>query len=186
VTALRNAIAERVPHAPCSWPARRRQTTSRASSRSLNCDEARRRSRAGTAPPLEIAAGTRSTQEIDAASNTGVANVRDPRSARHAAAPEAPHLHSMRCICSSTAAFNAAEDAGGAAAPSLFIRDDRSPEDPGHGAVAGVALRPALALERGARLLRKICAADSIDAPEAVLRATCARRTAATRRPDPD
>ena len=86
-------------------------TLARILARALNCDEGPTEKPCGRCSPcLEIAAGTSlDVQEIDAASNTGVDNVREIReSVRYAAAPGKHRIFIIDEVhMLSTAAFNA-------------------------------------------------------------------------------
>jgi DNA polymerase-3 subunit gamma/tau len=181
VTALRNALRlGRVPHAILFAGPRgvAKTTLARILARALNCDEGPTEKPCGRCSPcLEIANGTSlDVQEIDAASNTGVDNVREIRdSVRYAAAPGKHRIFIIDEVhMLSTAAFNALLKTLEEPPPrSLFIFATTDPQK-----------IPVTVLSRVQRfdlrrlthaellgLLRKICAADHIEAPEAVLRA---------------
>jgi DNA polymerase-3 subunit gamma/tau len=181
VTALRNALRlGRVPHALLLAGPRgvAKTTIARILARALNCDEGPTEKPCGKCSPcLEIAAGTSlDVQEIDAASNTGVDNVREIReSVRYAAAPGKHRIFIIDEVhMLSTAAFNALLKTLEEPPPrSLFIFATTDPQK-----------IPVTVLSRVQRfdlkrlgnaelltLLQKICAADGIEAPEAVLRA---------------
>ncbi|HTO08293.1 MAG TPA: DNA polymerase III subunit gamma/tau [Myxococcota bacterium] len=181
VTALRNAIRlGRVPHAILLAGPRgvAKTTLARILARSLNCDEGPTEKPCGhCAPCLEIAAGTSlDVQEIDAASNTGVDNVREIReSVRYAAAPGKHRIFIIDEVhMLSTAAFNALlKTLEEPPARSLFIFATTDPQKIPTTVLSRVQrfdLRR-LSSDELLGLLRKICAADSIDAPEQVLRA---------------
>jgi DNA polymerase-3 subunit gamma/tau len=180
VTALRNAIRlGRVPHALLLAGPRgvAKTTIARILARALNCDEGPTEKPCGSCSPcLEIAAGTSlDVQEIDAASNTGVDNVREIReSVRYAAAPGKHRIFIIDEVhMLSTAAFNALLKTLEEPPPrSLFILATTDPQK-----------IPITVLSRVQRfdlrrlgnaellaLLGKICSADGILAPEAVLR----------------
>ena len=180
VTALRNAIRlGRVPHALLLAGPRgvAKTTIARILARALNCDEGPTEKPCGTCSPcLEIAAGTSlDVQEIDAASNTGVDNVREIReSVRYAAAPGKHRIFIIDEVhMLSTAAFNALLKTLEEPPPRcLFIFATTDPQK-----------IPITVLSRVQRfdlrrlgnaellsLLGKICAADGIEAPESVLR----------------
>jgi len=181
VTALRNALRlGRVPHALLLAGPRgvAKTTIARILARALNCDEGPTEKPCGKCSAcLEIAAGTSlDVQEIDAASNTGVDNVREIReSVRYAAAPGKHRIFIIDEVhMLSTAAFNALLKTLEEPPPrSLFIFATTDPQK-----------IPVTVLSRVQRfdlkrlgnaellaLLQKICAADGIEAPEAVLRA---------------
>ncbi|HTO55396.1 MAG TPA: DNA polymerase III subunit gamma/tau [Myxococcota bacterium] len=181
VTALRNAIKlGRVPHALLLAGPRgvAKTTLARILARSLNCDEGPTEKPCGhCAPCLEIAAGTSlDVQEIDAASNTGVDNVREIReSVRYAAAPGKHRIFIIDEVhMLSSAAFNALLKTLEEPPPrSLFIFATTDPQKIPVTVLSRVQrfdLRR-LSNEELLGLLRKICAADSIEAPEEVLRA---------------
>jgi DNA polymerase-3 subunit gamma/tau len=181
VTALRNAIRlGRVPHALLLAGPRgvAKTTLARILARALNCDEGPTEKPCGHCPPcLEIAAGTSlDVQEIDAASNTGVDNVREIReSVRYAAAPGKHRIFIIDEVhMLSTAAFNALLKTLEEPPPrSLFIFATTDPQKIPTTVLSRVQrfdLRR-LSSDELLGLLRKICAADSIDAPEEVLRA---------------
>jgi DNA polymerase-3 subunit gamma/tau len=181
VTALRNAIRlGRVPHALLLAGPRgvAKTTLARILARALNCDEGPTEKPCGHCTPcLEIAAGTSlDVQEIDAASNTGVDNVREIReSVRYAPAPGKHRIFIIDEVhMLSTAAFNALLKTLEEPPPrSLFIFATTDPQKIPTTVLSRVQrfdLRR-LASDELLGLLRKICAADSIDAPEEVLRA---------------
>ena len=180
VTALRNALRlGRVPHALLLAGPRgvAKTTIARILARALNCDEGPTEKPCGKCSPcLEIAAGTSlDVQEIDAASNTGVDNVREIReSVRYAAAPGKHRIFIIDEVhMLSTAAFNALLKTLEEPPPrSLFIFATTDPQK-----------IPVTVLSRVQRfdlrrlgnadllvLLGKICKADGIEAPESVLR----------------
>ena len=180
VTALRNALRlGRVPHALLLAGPRgvAKTTIARILARALNCDEGPTEKPCGVCSPcLEIAAGTSlDVQEIDAASNTGVDNVREIReSVRYAAAPGKYRIFIIDEVhMLSTPAFNALLKTLEEPPPrSLFILATTDPQK-----------IPITVLSRVQRfdlrrlgnaellsLLGKICSADGIEAPEAVLR----------------
>ncbi|MEX2208692.1 MAG: DNA polymerase III subunit gamma/tau [Myxococcota bacterium] len=180
VTALRNALRlGRVPHALLLAGPRgvAKTTIARILARALNCDEGPTEKPCGHCSPCrEIAAGTSlDVQEIDAASNTGVDNVREIReSVRYAAAPGKHRIYIIDEVhMLSTAAFNALLKTLEEPPPrSLFILATTDPQK-----------IPITVLSRVQRfdlrrlgsaelltLLGKICAADGIEASETVLR----------------
>jgi len=180
VTALRNAIRlARVPHALLLAGPRgvAKTTIARILARALNCDEGPTEKPCGRCSPcLEIAAGTSlDVQEIDAASNTGVDNVREIReSVRYAAAPGKHRIFIIDEVhMLSTPAFNALLKTLEEPPPrSLFILATTDPQK-----------IPITVLSRVQRfdlrrlgsaelltLLGRICSADGIEVPEAVLR----------------
>ncbi len=180
VTALRNALRlGRVPHAILLTGPRgvAKTTIARILARALNCDEGPTEKPCGRCSPcLEIAAGTSlDVQEIDAASNTGVDNVREIReSVRYAAAPGKHRIFIIDEVhMLSTPAFNALLKTLEEPPPqSLFILATTDPQK-----------IPITVLSRVQRfdlrklgnaelltLLGKICSADGIEVSETVLR----------------
>jgi len=181
VTALRNALRlGRVPHAILLAGPRgvAKTTLARILARALNCDEGPTEKPCGRCSPcLEIAAGTSlDVQEIDAASNTGVDNVREIReSVRYAAAPGKHRIFIIDEVhMLSTAAFNALLKTLEEPPPrSLFIFATTDPQKIPTTVLSRVQrfdLRRLTNAELLA-LLRKICSADGIEAAEPVLRA---------------
>ena len=181
VTALRNALRlGRVPHAILLAGPRgvAKTTLARILARALNCDEGPTEKPCGRCTScLEIAAGTSlDVQEIDAASNTGVDNVREIReSVRYAASPGKHRIFIIDEVhMLSTAAFNALLKTLEEPPPrSLFIFATTDPQKIPVTVLSRVQrfdLRRLSNVELLA-LLRKICSADGIDAPEPVLRA---------------
>ena len=181
VTALRNAIQlGRVPHAILLAGPRgvAKTTLARILARALNCDEGPTDKPCGRCTPcLEIAAGTSlDVQEIDAASNTGVDNVREIReSVRYAAAPGKHRIFIIDEVhMLSTAAFNALlKTLEEPPARSLFIFATTDPQKIPQTVLSRVQRFDLRRLSNAEllALLRKICAADAIEAPEPVLRA---------------
>ena len=181
VTALRNAIKlGRVPHAILLAGPRGvgKTTLARILARALNCDEGPTEKPCGRCSPcLEIAAGTSlDVQEIDAASNTGVDNVREIReSVRYAAAPGKHRIFIIDEVhMLSTAAFNALLKTLEEPPPrSLFIFATTDPQKIPQTVLSRVQRFDLRRLSNAEllALLRKICAADAIEAPEPVLRA---------------
>ena len=181
VTALRNAIKlGRVPHAILLAGPRgvAKTTLARILARALNCDEGPTEKPCGRCSPcLEIAAGTSlDVQEIDAASNTGVDNVREIReSVRYAAAPGKYRIFIIDEVhMLSTAAFNALlKTLEEPPARSLFIFATTDPQKIPQTVLSRVQRFDLRRLSNAEllALLRKICAADAIEAPEPVLRA---------------
>ncbi|HKC51021.1 MAG TPA: DNA polymerase III subunit gamma/tau [Myxococcota bacterium] len=181
VTALRNALRlGRVPHAILLAGPRgvAKTTLARILARALNCDEGPTEKPCGRCPPcLEIAAGTSlDVQEIDAASNTGVDNVREIReSVRYAAAPGKHRIFIIDEVhMLSTAAFNALLKTLEEPPPhSLFIFATTDPQKIPSTVLSRVQRFDLRRLSNAEllALLRKICSADGIEAPEPVLRA---------------
>jgi DNA polymerase-3 subunit gamma/tau len=181
VTALRNALRlGRVPHAILLAGPRgvAKTTLARILARALNCDEGPTEKPCGRCPPcLEIAAGTSlDVQEIDAASNTGVDNVREIReSVRYAAAPGKHRIFIIDEVhMLSTAAFNALLKTLEEPPPrSLFIFATTDPQKIPTTVLSRVQRFDLRRLSNAEllALLRKICSADGIEAPEPVLRA---------------
>ena len=181
VTALRNAIKlGRVPHAILLAGPRgvAKTTLARILARALNCDEGPTEKPCGRCSPcLEIAAGTSlDVQEIDAASNTGVDNVREIReSVRYAAAPGKHRIFIIDEVhMLSTAAFNALlKTLEEPPARSLFIFATTDPQKIPQTVLSRVQRFDLRRLSNAEllALLQKICAADAIEAPEPVLRA---------------
>jgi DNA polymerase-3 subunit gamma/tau len=181
VTALRNALRlGRVPHALLFAGPRgvAKTTLARLLARALNCDEGPTEKPCGKcAPCREIAAGTSlDVQEIDAASNTGVDNVREIReSVRYAAAPGKHRIFIIDEVhMLSSAAFNALLKTLEEPPPrSLFIFATTDPQKIPETVLSRVQRFDLRRLGSADLLvlLKKICAADSIEAPEGVLRA---------------
>ncbi len=181
VTALRNALRlGRVPHAILLAGPRgvAKTTLARILARALNCDEGPTEKPCGRCSPcLEIAAGTSlDVQEIDAASNTGVDNVREIReSVRYAAAPGKHRIFIIDEVhMLSTAAFNALLKTLEEPPPrSLFIFATTDPQKIPTTVLSRVQRFDLRRLSNAEllALLRKICSADGIEAPEPVLRA---------------
>jgi DNA polymerase-3 subunit gamma/tau len=181
VTALRNALRlGRVPHAILLAGPRgvAKTTLARILARALNCDEGPTEKPCGRCSPcLEIANGTSlDVQEIDAASNTGVDNVREIReSVRYAAAPGKHRIFIIDEVhMLSTAAFNALLKTLEEPPPrSLFIFATTDPQKIPQTVLSRVQRFDLRRLSNAEllTLLRKICTADGIDAPEPVLRA---------------
>ena len=181
VTALRNALRlGRVPHAILLAGPRgvAKTTLARILARALNCDEGPTEKPCGRCGPcLEIAAGTSlDVQEIDAASNTGVDNVREIReSVRYAAAPGKHRIFIIDEVhMLSTAAFNALLKTLEEPPPrSLFIFATTDPQKIPVTVLSRVQRFDLRRLSNAEllALLRKICSADAIEAPEPVLRA---------------
>jgi DNA polymerase-3 subunit gamma/tau len=181
VTALRNAIKlGRVPHAILLAGPRgvAKTTLARILARALNCDEGPTEKPCGRCSPCrEIAAGTSlDVQEIDAASNTGVDNVREIReSVRYAAAPGKHRIFIIDEVhMLSTAAFNALlKTLEEPPARSLFIFATTDPQKIPQTVLSRVQRFDLRRLSNAEllALLKKICAADAIEAPEPVLRA---------------
>jgi DNA polymerase-3 subunit gamma/tau len=180
VTALRNALRlGRVPHALLLAGPRgvAKTTIARILARALNCDEGPTEKPCGHCSPcLEIAAGTSlDVQEIDAASNTGVDNVREIReSVRYAAAPGKHRIFIIDEVhMLSTPAFNALLKTLEEPPPqSLFILATTDPQKIPITVLSRVQrfdLRKLGAAEL-LTLLGKICAADGIEVSETVLR----------------
>ncbi len=180
VTALRNALRlGRVPHALLLAGPRgvAKTTLARILARALNCDQGPTETPCGTCSPcLEIASGTSlDVQEIDAASNTGVDNVREIReSVRYAAAPGKHRIFIIDEVhMLSAAAFNALLKTLEEPPPrSLFIF---ATTDPQRIPITVLSRVQRFDLRRLGNaelltLLRKICGADGIEAPESVLR----------------
>src|SRR5262245_3388196 len=181
VTALRNALRlGRVPHALLLAGPRgvAKTTIARILARALNCDEGPTEKPCGRCSPcLEIAAGTSlDVQEIDAASNTGVDNVREIReSIRYSAAPGKHRIFIIDEVhMLSGAAFNALLKTLEEPPPnSLFIFATTDPQKIPATVLSRVQrfdlkrLPPTEQLER----LRAIAASEGIDVPESVLRA---------------
>jgi DNA polymerase-3 subunit gamma/tau len=181
VTALKNALKlNRVPHALLFTGPRgvAKTTLARLLARALNCDEGPTEKPCGKcAPCREIAAGTSlDVQEIDAASNTGVDNVREIReSVRYAAAPGKHRIFIIDEVhMLSAAAFNALLKTLEEPPPrSLFIFATTDPQKIPETVLSRVQRFDLRRLGNAHLLvlLKKICTADSIDAPEGVLRA---------------
>jgi DNA polymerase-3 subunit gamma/tau len=181
VTALRNALRlGRVPHAILLAGPRgvAKTTLARILARALNCDEGPTEKPCGRCTPcLEIAAGTSlDVQEIDAASNTGVDNVREIReSVRYAAAPGKHRIFIIDEVhMLSTAAFNALlKTLEEPPDRSLFIFATTDPQKIPVTVLSRVQRFDLRRLSNAEllALLRKICSADAIEAPEPVLRA---------------
>jgi len=180
VTALRNALRlGRVPHAILLAGPRgvAKTTLARILARALNCDEGPTEKPCGRCTScLEIAAGTSlDVQEIDAASNTGVDNVREIReSVRYAASPGKHRIFIIDEVhMLSTAAFNALlKTLEEPPARSLFIFATTDPQKIPVTVLSRVQRFDLRRLSNAEllALLRKICSADGIDAPELVLR----------------
>ncbi len=180
-TALRNALVqERLPHALLLTGPRGTGKTSiaRILARSLNCDRGPTEKPCGSCSPcVEIAAGTSlDVQEIDAASNTGVDNVREIRdSIRYAAAPGKHRIFIIDEVhMLSQAAFNALLKTLEEPPPnSLFIFATTDPQKIPATVLSRVQrfdlkrLGPAEEL----RVLRQVIDAEQISIPESVLRA---------------
>ncbi|HTO69612.1 MAG TPA: DNA polymerase III subunit gamma/tau [Myxococcota bacterium] len=181
VTALRNALRlGRVPHAILLAGPRgvAKTTLARILARALNCDEGPTEKPCGHCTScLEIAAGTSlDVQEIDAASNTGVDNVREIReSVRYAPSPGKHRIFIIDEVhMLSTAAFNALLKTLEEPPPrSLFIFATTDPQKIPVTVLSRVQRFDLRRLSNAELLvlLRKICSADGIDAPEPVLRA---------------
>jgi DNA polymerase III subunit gamma/tau len=181
VTALRNALRlGRVPHAILLAGPRgvAKTTLARILARALNCDEGPTEKPCGHCTScLEIAAGTSlDVQEIDAASNTGVDNVREIReSVRYAASPGKHRIFIIDEVhMLSTAAFNALLKTLEEPPPrSLFIFATTDPQKIPVTVLSRVQRFDLRRLSNAEllALLRKICSADGIEAPEPVLRA---------------
>ena len=180
VTALRNALRlGRVPHAILLAGPRgvAKTTLARILARALNCDEGPTEKPCGRCTScLEIAAGTSlDVQEIDAASNTGVDNVREIReSVRYAASPGKHRIFIIDEVhMLSTAAFNALlKTLEEPPARSLFIFATTDPQKIPVTVLSRVQRFDLRRLSNAEllALLRKICSADGIEAPELVLR----------------
>ncbi|MCE2391117.1 MAG: DNA polymerase III subunit gamma/tau, partial [Proteobacteria bacterium] len=179
--ALRNAIRlERLPHALLLAGPRGvgKTTLARILARGLNCAQGPTEKPCGECDDcVRIAAGTSlDVQEIDAASNTGVDNVREIRdSVRYAAAPGKHRIFIIDEVhMLSQAAFNALLKTLEEPPPnSLFVLATTDPQKIPATVLSRVqrfdlkALGPAEAFER----LRQIAAAEEIEIAEPVLRA---------------
>ncbi len=180
-TALANAIRlGRLPHALLLAGPRGvgKTTLARILARSLNCDDGPTEKPCGKCPScVDIAGGTSlDVQEIDAASNTGVDNVREIReSIRYAAAPGKHRIYVIDEVhMLSQAAFNALLKTLEEPPPrSLFVFATTDPQKIPATVLSRVQrfdlkrLGPADALAR----LREIVAAEGIEIPDSVLRA---------------
>ena len=178
---LRNALlSDRLPHAILLTGPRGVGKTSiaRILARSLNCDQGPTATPCGEcAPCVEIAASNSlDVQEIDAASNTGIDNVREIRESIRYAAPPGKHrifiigeVHML-----SQAAFNALLKTLEEPPPgSLFIFATTDPQKIPTTVLSRVQrfdLRRLGAAEQMA-LLAEIVRAEEVDIPESVLRA---------------
>ncbi|MEE9279384.1 MAG: DNA polymerase III subunit gamma/tau [Myxococcota bacterium] len=180
-TALRNALKQgRMPHALLLAGPRGTGKTSiaRILARSLNCDEGPTEKPCGKCSPcVEIAASTSlDVQEIDAASNTGIDNVREIRdNVRYAAAPGKYRIYIIDEVhMLSQAAFNALLKTLEEPPPhSLFIFATTDPQKIPLTVLSRVQrfdlkrLGPREMLDR----LRQIASAEEISLPDSVLRA---------------
>jgi DNA polymerase-3 subunit gamma/tau len=178
---LRNALkSERLPHAILLAGPRGVGKTSiaRILAKCLNCDEGPTEKPCGRCAPCREIGGSTSmdVQEIDAASHTGVENVREIReSIRYAAAPGKHRIFIIDEVhMLSQAAFNALLKTLEAPPPrSLFIFATTDPQKIPPTVLSRVQrfdlkkLGPADMLAR----LREIASSDSIELPEGVLRA---------------
>jgi len=179
--ALRNAIRlDRIPHAVLLAGPRGIGKTSiaRILARSLNCDEGPTDKPCGRCSPCtEIAAGTSlDVQEIDAASHTGVENVREIReSIRYAAAPGKWRIFIIDEVhMLSGAAFNALLKTLEEPPPrSLFVFATTDPQKIPNTVLSRVQRFDLKRL--GARelygMLERIVRTEALEIPEAVLRA---------------
>jgi len=178
---LRNAIESgRLPHAPllCGPRGVGKTSIARILARSLNCDRGPTVTPCGECAPCTEIAGSNSldVQEIDAASHTGVDNVREIRdSIRYSAAPGKHRIFIIDEVhMLSAAAFNALlKTLEEPPRNSLFIFATTDPQKIPATVLSRVQrfdlkrLPPADQLER----LRAIAASEGIDVPESVLRA---------------
>jgi len=178
---LRNAIESgRLPHALllCGPRGVGKTSIARILARSLNCDRGPTVTPCGECAPCTEIAGSNSldVQEIDAASHTGVDNVREIRdSIRYSAAPGKHRIFIIDEVhMLSAAAFNALlKTLEEPPRNSLFIFATTDPQKIPATVLSRVQrfdlkrLPPADQLER----LRAIAASEGIDVPESVLRA---------------
>jgi DNA polymerase-3 subunit gamma/tau len=181
VTALRNAIRlGRLPHALLLAGPRGvgKTTLARILARGLNCDTGPTDQPCGRCSPCtEIAAGhSLDVQEIDAASNTGVDNVRELReSVRYAAAAGKHRIFIIDEVhMLSTAAFNALLKTLEEPPPrSLFVLATTDPQKIPATVLSRVA-RFDLKLLGSAEMLARltqIAAEEKLEIPQSVLRA---------------
>ncbi len=178
---LRNALkSERLPHAILLAGPRGVGKTSiaRILAKCLNCDEGPTEKPCGRCAPCQEIGASRSmdVQEIDAASHTGVENVREIReSIRYAAAPGKHRIFIIDEVhMLSQAAFNALLKTLEEPPPrSLFIFATTDPRKIPQTVLSRVQwfdlkrLGPAELLSR----LREIASSESMELPEGVLRA---------------